>query len=102
MLFVNLLSQPLLYFRITQLEEENCQVTCLRKKVNELENKLSQETALRRETCDQKDRLIDKFRDDLRRAEEDMARLKEEEYKRASMLQQAVMSYMTSVQSSSK
>jgi len=88
------------FIRISQLEDENSQVSNLRSKVLDLENKLTREAALRRKSIEERDRIVEKLRENLRRSEEHLEKLRDEEIRRANLLQQAVMSYVSGVQAS--
>ena len=65
----------------------------------DLENKLAHEAASRREMVEERDRTIEKLKDNVRRSEDEIERIKDEEVKRATLLQQAVMSYVSGVHS---
>lgn len=84
---------------MTQLEEENSQVNKLRSRVVDLENKLSQESSNHRESLQDRDRSLERLRNNLRRSEEEIDKIRDEELKRAAVLQQAVLSYVNDVQS---
>ena len=66
----------------------------------DLENKLTKEALLRREAIQEHDRAVEKYRENLRRSQEELEKIKEEELRRANLLQQAVMSYVSGVHAS--
>lgn len=80
--------------RINQLEEECSQHSSLREKIVELETKLADMTGRHREILEDKNKEIERLSDNLRRVEDEIERIREDEAQRAAILQSAIMNYV--------
>ncbi|XP_039272480.2 leucine-rich repeat-containing protein 45-like [Styela clava] len=80
--------------RVNQLEEECMQHSTLREKIVELETKLGDQAGHNREIIEEKNKEIEKLSENLRRIEQEIDRMREDEAQRAAVLQSAIMNYV--------
>ncbi|XP_014679202.1 PREDICTED: leucine-rich repeat-containing protein 45-like [Priapulus caudatus] len=81
------------------LEDQAGQLRQLEQQKSTLEKKLADQERKHREDVEEKDNAVNRLQEKLRRAEAEMGGMREEEAQRATMLQNAVLSYVTAVKS---
>ncbi|XP_078484908.1 leucine-rich repeat-containing protein 45-like [Ciona intestinalis] len=87
--------------RIEQLMHDSTQCSVLREKVTCLEKRLEDQAASNKDSLQEKEKIIDHLREQLRMTKSEMERVKEDELLRATSLQNAILSYVQGVKKSS-
>nr|CAB3263520.1 leucine-rich repeat-containing protein 45-like [Phallusia mammillata] len=85
--------------RITYFEEETSKMGNLREKVVCLETRLAEQAAANRETIGEREKTIERLSGIIRTMESNAAIAREDEAKRAALLQSAICSYLQGVKS---